>query len=460
MNITQEDIFIAKQKRKTIYVKIELLNRNFKIIDVMEGELLNDSYTIDSMAETRRTYTCSFLRKDSSFSVGYDKKIWLNNFIRPYVGIENNRTNIIKWYLMGTFIINNPSQIKNETEDTLSLTCSDLMSTLNGSRNGEIGDSDLTIKAGSIVVNVISAILQEANICKYIINMDNTLELPYDLNFSTGVTYYDVLKDILNLYPMYQMYFDVNGIFNINKIPIHDEDLTSLDEDIFNYNLISEESVDIDFDAVYNHVQVWGQVIKGDRMAQSCSLIGDTYISVFENFEHVNDYENYAFDIPISNGENFKISINNEIYPIVNDNNEPLFTNTLPAGINIFQYHQLNNALLWLGQTRVFGESYVDNNSSFAISKIGKITKVLSGGDYDNIYSCGLAEQRAKYEVYVNSRLNDIVVLNMIQIPWLDVNIKIKFKDSYYIIQSIQGSAVDALMTVTLSKFYNNIGYI
>ena len=57
-NILQQDIEILKQSSKELYAKVELLNRNKKILTSIEGNLISDSISIDALSDIRRTYSC------------------------------------------------------------------------------------------------------------------------------------------------------------------------------------------------------------------------------------------------------------------------------------------------------------------------------------------------------------------------------------------------------------------
>lgn len=56
-----------------------------------------------------------------------------------------------------------------------------------------------------------------------------------------------------------------------------------------------------------------------------------------------------------------------------------------------------------------------------------QVRYVCSGDEYDNIYSNSLAEQRARYEIYLRSRLHDNISITTVPVYWLDVNTIIEF---------------------------------
>ena len=56
-----------------------------------------------------------------------------------------------------------------------------------------------------------------------------------------------------------------------------------------------------------------------------------------------------------------------------------------------------------------------------------QVRYVCVGGEYDNIYSDSLVEQRARYEVYLKARLHDAIQIISVPIYWLDVNTIIEY---------------------------------
>ena len=51
-----------------------------------------------------------------------------------------------------------------------------------------------------------------------------------------------------------------------------------------------------------------------------------------------------------------------------------------------------------------------------------QVRMVCAGDEYDNIYSDSLAEQRARYEIYLRSRVHDSIQITSVPIYWLEVN--------------------------------------
>lgn len=89
---------------------------------------------------------------------------------------------------------------------------------------------------------------------------------------------------------------------------------------------------------------------------------------------------------------------------------------------------------------------------------------MLSGGEYDNIQTTELAEQRARYELYLRCRLQDQVTIKTVPIYWLDVNWLISItlpnkqgseSTELYIIKKITTTlGKDGTQSITMMKYY------
>ena len=263
--VEQKDIEILMQSDKVLYYKLELLNESLKVLEYVEGNLISDNISISSDSDIRRTYNCEFIVTDSSFDIGYDKKFWFNKRIRPYIGILHQRTQEIIYYLLGTFLFVDTGYNYDTSTRTLSLTCNDMMCLLNGVRGGNIPLYKRTILAETDARSVIIDLLKEAGITKYFIefNINNdilsTFKIPYDMVYNAGMTVYQIIKDIVDLYPGTEMYFSKDGTFMINRIPTGKNEQAILNDEIIQPILVNEQ-VNTSFSNVYNHIEIWGRI--------------------------------------------------------------------------------------------------------------------------------------------------------------------------------------------------------
>lgn len=100
-------------------------------------------------------------------------------------------------------------------------------------------------------------------------------------------------------------------------------------------------------------------------------------------------------------------------------------------------------------------------NNPFTIDRIGEVRTVLSGGEYDNIHRRSEAIQRAEYELWKASTLVSSLQLNIVDVPWLDVNQKLSYRSftsdelpvEDYVIKSKKGSFTDGTSQIQLEKF-------
>lgn len=102
----------------------------------------------------------------------------------------------------------------------------------------------------------------------------------------------------------------------------------------------------------------------------------------------------------------------------------------------------------------------------YTIEKCGKILQVLSGNDYEQIYTTDLARQRAEYEAWKAGRLTDSITVETRLIPFMDVNMKITYKSlqtgevNTYIVDKISHSFDNFTTTIEMHKFYATYPFI
>lgn len=463
-NLLQKDIDILKQSVKELYVKLELLNRSKKIITTIESDLISDSLSIDAESDIRRTYNCEIKYVKTKWS-NIDKYKLMSHYLSPWIGIRHTRSGEILWYKLGTFAFDSRNFTYDESNSTLSIQCMDLMCTLNGTLGGEIKDQKIKIEAGNYIRNVIIELLKECNIKEYnICEMNRTI--PYDKEYSS-TTYYEILKELLDLYAGYEMYFDIDGVFTIQEIPTCQYDENIIDDSIIEPLLISQ-SGSSSYEGIYNHIKVYGMNIETDRYFSKCTYNNNVYSALEETtstYAEMIESGTYSIKIPSPNLYGAKLSLNaSSEKNIVTDDGVLIEAGVLKEGVYSFRYRKLTDDFLLLGQYQVVGEAWDDNpDSPFNINNLGyEIYHECSGDEYEKIYTDELANQRARYEIWLSTNVQNNISLEMVFIPWLDVNTKVSYTDkeigitSNYIIKQISGSFMSATMTIDMIKFYEN----
>ena len=74
--ITEVDWDLINQTQHEKYIRIELLDDDFNTIKALEGNLIDDSFTIDAEASIRRTINLTFHITDDEFLVGQEHNFW------------------------------------------------------------------------------------------------------------------------------------------------------------------------------------------------------------------------------------------------------------------------------------------------------------------------------------------------------------------------------------------------
>ena len=499
-DVQQIDIDVLFQKQKNIYTKIQLLNSDFTVSDEIQGVVTSGSLKISSESDIRRTIEMTIFVKNRGYIVAEDSRIWGNKYIRVYIGYYVIRTKEIRWYPAGVFMFNNNNFVYNSTTRELQVSCVDLVGTLDDTLSGQLIGLETQVKQGESIRNIImQTVTQLGGIQRYSITYQNS-EVPYDMSWDTGATVWEILTELRDLYYSYEMYFD-DDMFVCQRIPMNNQESVILTSDIMN-RLIIEESLTNSFSEVRNIVEIWGDSIRADYYSENVTFSGVTYTINVENV-NLTSGRKISFIAPNSNPANTKIYISSKnsdgqtktfgpflLYRgSVDDNGKDIVAQKGIMEKGKYYVIKLGkDKVYFMGQTQIHAIAklvdklptptqaaadkkkencdnigYVVNpESPFTVEKLGRKVMVLSGSDCDGISTDELALERAEYEIYKHSRLTDQIDLQMVLIPWLDVNKKIEYvpfstfeKDPYqYIVTNIEMSFTEGTMNVTMSRFY------
>ena len=219
INIGAEDYNVLKQQYIKKYIRLELLDFQYNIVDELSGNMTQCSINVDSNSDLRRSCDLSFVVTTSTFDIKAGSKLWLDKFVRPYVGYENMRTGEIQWYNQGIYLVNNPQWSYNASTNEISMQALDLMSKLTGLRNGNLEGIPTKITKDENVREAIIKTIELGGFTKYICEECKTKDgtivpVPYDIEIDVGGTIYDILTGLRDIMPNYQIYFDINGVFH------------------------------------------------------------------------------------------------------------------------------------------------------------------------------------------------------------------------------------------------------
>ena len=544
--ITQEDLILVLSQSTSpkLDLKVEVLDQNGKVIGTING-VVSGSMSINGQSDIRRTANVVVQPTlVEHLKLTEDSLLWLNKDIRLSVGLWNCRSKKYKYYPLGCYVYTDTSGTYDTTTNSLTINCSDFMKKLDGTKNGQLGALIISYPAYkeneetgevieyNIIRNAVIETLEKlARITNHRIddigefyampeynddwqkyreeNADTWNTIPFDHEFSAGCSVLSILTTFRDLYPNYEMFFDMDtNTFICQMVPSCYEDDIFLDNSFIQRVLISENT-SVDMTTVRNICEVWGKTIDVDFYSEECTYENNTYSSTIAGYEEgYYNGDSIGLKIPTANQENAQININGfgaiGIYNEAND--EPIKANVLKPN-NVYAFKIKKKRVdkqdiiraYYLGQWQVHainvltsgkksgkfvtssgGEEYelyskeyfqkfyncervdftIIANSPFTIEKLGEIPDIKVSGEFENITSDDLAADRAKWENWKNCRLTDNITITTALLPFLDVNKKVSYKRSdsdrehQYIISSISHDFEGFTSTITMYRFY------
>lgn len=426
--VTTEQYNVSKQTIRNQHIKINLLNYNMQTVDEFSGNVLSGSVSIDANADIRRTCNIEMVVTDSSFDIQPGGKIYLDKYIQVYVGIDSLQTGEIVWFNYGIYLIDAPGYTYDAETHSLSFQGLDLMSKLTGQRNGYLPGIPTKIPQGSSVRDsIISTLTQLGGFSKYVVEecrlKDGTIQtVPYDITIDQGGTVYDVLTALDEIMPYYRMFFDVDGVFHYEPIPTGQNEVSAADDDILSQNLISE-SIDTDFSSVKNYIEVYGRTHDIEHYSSNTTLSGSILSLTIASLTTLTADIMIGFTTPSAVSGNIQLNVNSIGAKNLVDSSGNIIT-SLDADTYYIAVYQSNDTWKFMGHQQAYGYAQELNPNSpfYTGGTIGTIRTVKYGSDYDNIMSDELALERAKYELWLATNMQDSINLTLVPIHFLDVN--------------------------------------
>lgn len=467
LNITQNDYNIIKQRNVERYIKLNLLDFQYRTVDEVSGNMLSCSIQCDAESDLRRSCSVSLVVANKSFDIQPGGRIFLDRYIQLYIGLKNIYTGEIQWYNQGIYLIDAPTWEYDATNNTLSFSGLDLMSKLTGARNGQLEGIPTVIKKGESVREAMIATLKLGGFSKYIVseckNRDGTVQaVPYDIEIDQGGYVFDILSALRDILPQYQIYFDADGVFHYELIPSGEDEPVLIDDDIWESVLVGE-NVNTDFTSVKNYIEVYGRTHNPEYYPSAISVSGAVVTMTIAKLTKLNEYDIIGFTPNAAVSGNVQLAVNSFGAKDLVDSNGKHIT-SLENNVYYVAQYQANGTWLFLGHQQAQGVwSDTNPKSPFYVDgTIGKIRQVLCGGEYDNIISDELALERAKLEIYWKCRLNDSITLEVVPIPWIDVNILVSHavkdttEEKKYMIKSytVDYGSVSAVMSISMITYY------
>lgn len=494
----QKAIDLLRSHNKRVGARVVLLDENYIEVDELSGRVVGiSSYDIDSSSDIRRTCTLT-LSVPAKEQLELDfEKTWNKRMVELYCGLYDFDGREYKWFSFGRMLMVDGSSVFNATTQEIKLNLVDLMSSLMPERGSQIGETYL-FQAGDDPKDLVEGIVAENTIYNQTDVCEFEDTIPYDNSSDRGDYAIDVLHLIFDLFPYYQFFYNNKGKFIAQQIPTKISDPVDIGATIIDDFIISEKKT-VDFTSVKNTTEVWGRSLSGDYVAIDCTSSGTNYlVTIDESFTELVQGETFTVVPPTDSVTNQGMKIQDtNAYQIYTADGAgvtytPIPAGTMKAGISyVLRYFEEKYVLQGELQIRCIIQEITENpsaatkeayrqahacenvqwivnpDSPFActINSVtgaiqGEIKQVLSDGEYENIYTTELAYERASYENWLKCRLQDTVEIEMILIPWMDVNNKIQYTSPVsgelctWLVQGISYNFTNWTMTVKASKFY------
>lgn len=298
MNFTQEQLDTIQLPIRGKRIKLEVLNTDFQTLATLEGNTTGGSLQKDATNFVRRSGSIqmcvpniasaeTFLDYIEGVTISVNGKIWLDKYIKIWVGIENyvqpyGKAPKTVWYNFGICLIDQPVRTFGSDGYTMSFNVIDLSAKMNGDRSGQLAVTTTLFprvqgydSEGKPIYTVTedalaSCIGELTEFKRYTIYPvpQKWKYLPYDIKMEVGSTVYSALEQFLNILSGWQMYFDNDGVFVVEPIPSGANDIVYP----LNLQLNTQDVNSVDFNNVRNQVIVYGRSHNIDFYSESVAL--------------------------------------------------------------------------------------------------------------------------------------------------------------------------------------------
>lgn len=546
MEILDSDFKLIRQHIVDVMIEVTVYDSSGNVIDDLYGIVNGGSIQVDSGSSVRRTASITLTPTKEIENINEKSLIWLNKNVQIKLGILDQRTRERTWYNQGFYVYENATIDYNASSNTLSVELSDYVVKLDGTVNGQVGgaittvlpaytedpDTGEPIEYNSIKVAIErtlhSAGLQPENyevsdVGEYYAMPEYNEEwekyreryplwnmIPYDLEFPTGCSVWDIITELVELYPNYDAAFDADGKFIVKMIPSEYSDDFAFEYYQYVDTIISEQ-ISVDLTTVKNVCEVWGESMDCDWFTDNVGLDDqDRYAATLDGYTNYRVGDRFGFLFTESSVSGQLLKVNDlPALPIINQMTQeyiaPGELDTQHIHIFYLQNIKLENdtyakVFLYLGIAQSHGidvltdgtvveNGYEDpethevfdlysqefyehvlncdnvsltviEDSPFTVQKLGNRIDVKSDGEYSNITSDQLALERAQYENWKNSRLTDNVTITTKLMPFAEPYQKVSYKKKssseieQFIIQSVSHDLDNGTTSITMYKFY------
>lgn len=484
-----DDMELITQHSKLVYIKLSLINDAYWEIDQVQGEMVNISLTIDAESDIRRVSTITMHIADPRELASNYFGRWMDQMVRISYGIYDSQKNEIRWWLLGSFLFSTSGYVFDSANRQMSLSLVDMMAAATQERGSQLG-YDIEYPANSSIANALKATVarfsrySKTDICEF------EDVIPYDISGSLGSYPISLLKSLIELFPWYEHFYSKDGVYTARRIPTAMNEEVVLNADEMDRVIISEHG-DMSYSTIKNCIEIWGKEIDANYTATSCETVGNIYsLAVHSTFTTYESGALIAFtpDVASVTGQRLRVGELDPYDIVVQTGSGDIRLlgagELVPDTLYVVKYTHERFVLQGEALIHVMCMEYqqqpteatieglkafhncnnirfvISPESAYACDEIGIVKRVLSEGDYSNIYTTELGHERAAYELWKATQAQDTLELETLFIPWLDVNQKVEYRSlatgeiNQYLVRRIEVSPSSGTMKLRMSRFW------
>lgn len=287
---TQKQEEVLRGSTRRISVRIDIINKQEKIVDSFEGFAVDGSVSIDAESAHRRSGNISLIVDESkNLLPSPTSSVWLDKRCGIYIGMENHEGENV-WFNLGRFAMSNVDVDTSDAEKTVRIELKDYMALLDGTLSGELSHQIRIPRGDSTISYALRSVLSElGRVSVDDIGIDGVEGIiPYDIEKPSGSTVYDIAKELIDLYKGYDFYFNADGYLVVERIRDHRRSPVIETFNGDERDLTISRSTTFDFSNIRNSVWVWGD--QSDDGTQPSWVYKNKYAR--QNFSELLDIRN------------------------------------------------------------------------------------------------------------------------------------------------------------------------
>lgn len=256
--MTNDEYMASIQQCQERFVRIDLMDRNNRVLDKLEGVAIDGNISLDGTETKRRSCDLTMHLIDNSILPSPSSKIWLNKRFRLSVGITNILTGEIQWFDKGIYLFDEPNLRYSATERTISIKGADLYCNLDGTFNGDL-KLITTINADTPLFDAlkVTANLMEQNV---VINDTDSLKVPYQIKEEANSNVGSLLNKLKELYMGFELSYDEKAWLIFQRIK--DRSYDPITFDFTGHRLVVDYSNSPDWKNIRNEIVVYGMQLE------------------------------------------------------------------------------------------------------------------------------------------------------------------------------------------------------